>query len=383
MEVSIKYTSMVKVGFTKSKVLFILHLPPPIHGAAVVGSYIKNSKFINDEFDAKYINLSTSINLNEIGKGGFKKIVTFLSLVKNVASTIRRNKFDICYMSLTSSGPGFYKDLIIIIILKIANSNIIYHFHNKGVRQASNNWINRFLYKYTFRNTKSILLSAHLYSEIKMYVKADNIYYCSNGIPQLFPAFNKKDSSAMTYPAACKILYLSNMMVAKGVYVLLDALKILKSKEMVFDCCFVGAWSDITPELFKAKVAENGLANFISAHGPKYGDEKQSFLAEADVFVFPTLNETFGLVTLEAMQCGLPVVSTWEGGIPDVVVNGETGFLIPKNSADELANKLELLIRLPDLRAKMGAAGKRRYEKLYTLDKFESNFITVVKDAIG
>ncbi len=64
------------------------------------------------------------------------------------------------------------------------------------------------------------------------------------------------------------------------------------------------------------------------------------------------------LVLLEAMQYSLPVVSTPEGAIPDVVDDGVTGFLVPQRDTSALADKLEVLIKDPDLRVKNGSRGK-------------------------
>lgn len=95
--------------------------------------------------------------------------------------------------------------------------------------------------------------------------------------------------------------------------------------------------------------------------------------SKTDIFAFPTYyhNETFGLVNLEAMQYSIPVVSTFEGGIPDVIDDGNTGFLVPQKNALALAGKLEILINNPTLRLKMGEAGRRKYEKEFTLNHFE------------
>jgi glycosyltransferase involved in cell wall biosynthesis len=166
---------------------------------------------------------------------------------------------------------------------------------------------------------------------------------------------------------------------------LLDAVKDLKKKNIPFECHFVGAWSDITETLFKQKIEESGLSEVVFAHGPKYGADKYSYFQSADIFLFPTFYhyETFGIVNLEAMQHGLAIVSTPEGGIPDVVIDGETGFLVPQKNSKDLADKLELLIHQPELRTKMGMAGKKRFETNFTLDRFEKRFFDILKQAIG
>ena len=68
----------------KAKILFILHYPPPVHGAAMVGQYIQESNKINNVFEGRYINLGTSRSIDEIGKGGIKKVVeVFCPFVEN------------------------------------------------------------------------------------------------------------------------------------------------------------------------------------------------------------------------------------------------------------------------------------------------------------
>ncbi|MDT8375045.1 MAG: glycosyltransferase family 4 protein, partial [Bacteroidales bacterium] len=92
----------------------------------------------------------------------------------------------------------------------------------------------------------------------------------------------------------------------------------------------------------------------------------------------PTFNDCLPLVLLEAMQHSLPVVSTPEGAIPDVVEDGVNGFLVPQKNATALADKLEVLIKDPDLRHKMGSAGRARYEAQFTLERFERRIVEIL-----
>ena len=80
------------------------------------------------------------------------------------------------------------------------------------------------------------------------------------------------------------------------------------------------------------------------------------------------------------MKFSLPIVFTYEGGIPDVIKEGETGFLVPQNDAITLAEKLELLIKDPGLRKEMGEMGRNKYEAEFTLAVFEKRFTTILKE---
>ena len=163
------------------------------------------------------------------------------------------------------------------------------------------------------------------------------------------------------------ILFLSNMMEEKGVWTLLDACRIIKSKGYRFR-------SDISETAFQQRVCEAGLSEEVTAYGAKYGEEKQAFWEQADVFVFPTYyhNECFPLVLLEAMEQGVACISTREGGIPDIIEEGLTGYLIERQHAGQLAEKLIYFVEHPERIREMGEAGREKFRREFTLDIFES-----------
>jgi glycosyltransferase involved in cell wall biosynthesis len=369
---------------SKPKILFILHLPPPVHGAAMVGQSIKLSQYINDAIEGEYINLTTASSIEEIGKKKIGKIINLFQIQLKVLKALLRNNYNLCYVSLNAKGPGFYKDLFVVILLKIFKKKIIYHFHNKGVIVNSKGWFNNCLYKYAFKNTKSILLSPNLYSDFKKYIRNEDVYYCPNGI---HPGIGRKQyNSTINLKSKTQLLFLSNMIAEKGVFLIIEACKKLKDKEIDFECHFVGAWTDILEFDIQKLIFQFKLEHHVFLNGPKYGNEKKDFFLKADVFVFPTYykNESFPLVLLEAMSYSLPVISTHEGGIPDIVIDNETGYLVPPNNIQELVSKIELLIKYPELREKFGNAGRLRFLEFYTIERFEKKFVeildTVIKD---
>ena len=130
----------------------------------------------------------------------------------------------------------------------------------------------------------------------------------------------------------------------------------------------VGAWvPPLTKEFMSARVRELGLADHVSLSGPLYGEAKLAAFREADIFVLPTYyREAFPLVLLEAMAFALPVVSTLEAGIPDIVVDGETGLLVPPRDASALARAVECLISDRKACRRLGQNGRQRFEALYT-----------------
>lgn len=368
----------------KPRVLFILHFPPPVHGAAMVGKFIQQSAVINDSFNANYINLSASDKVNEVGKGGIKKIFATLKITVKVIKALLKENYDLCYMTLTAKGYGFYKDFIIVAILKAFSKKIIYHFHNKGVSTRKHKAVDNLLYRFTFKSTKSILLSSLLYKDIATYVQRKDVFVCANGIPEIENKF-AIEKKGKNINDSCKLLFLSNMVVEKGVLVLLEACKLLKEKNILFECHFVGDWADVTEDMFNRLVSKDKLAGYVFAHGKKYNEEKIAFYNSADIFVFPTFyhNECFPLVLLEAMQFNLPIVSTDEGGIAEIISEGVTGLIVQKNNVVQLAEKLELLIKNQKLRLQMGTAGGKRFKDEFTLNHFENRLSDILKKGIN
>jgi glycosyltransferase involved in cell wall biosynthesis len=123
-----------------------------------------------------------------------------------------------------------------------------------------------------------------------------------------------------------------------------------------------------------------GLQDCVEYLGAKYGKEKIEVFQNSDIFVLPTYfdQETFGIVIVEAMAFGLPVISTYEGAIPEIIDDGVNGFLVPKKSPDAIAEKIIFFMQHEEKRQDMGQKAKKKYEKNYTLDKFNSKFVEII-----
>lgn len=362
----------------KHKIIFILHLPPPVHGAAMMGKYIYDSKIINDEFDCHYINLATAKDLTDIGRINTRKILQFIKLCKHICKEVKYINPDLVYVTPNSCGVAFYKDFIVVMLLKIMDQNIVIHYHNKGVSTRQNRLFDNILYRIFFKKVKVIQLASSLYNDVKKYVNKKDVYVCPNGIPVVGTSI--KNVRRMN--CEIQILFLSNMIASKGVWEVVEACKILKDSGVQFKCHFIGKWGDITEQEFYNKIIEEDLSAFVFAHGPRYGRDKIECFQKSDIFVFPTYysNECFPIVLLEAMQQKLPCISTDEGGIPDIVEDGKTGYIVENKNAKQLAEKIIYLINHPNLCKEMGENGYKKYMSNYTLPIFETRLKNILSE---
>lgn len=120
----------------------------------------------------------------------------------------------------------------------------------------------------------------------------------------------------------------------------------------------------------EAELRRLGLGQAAQLAGER--DDVLELLADADIFVLSSRSEGLPLSILEAMSVGLPVVASRVGGVAEVVVDGETGLLVPPGDPSSLAAAIERLLGDPALRNRLGAAGRARIEEFFDLDRCRS-----------
>jgi glycosyltransferase involved in cell wall biosynthesis len=100
-----------------------------------------------------------------------------------------------------------------------------------------------------------------------------------------------------------------------------------------------------------------------------YQEEVAPFYAAFDAMILPSINEGTPVSAIEALAAGRPVVATRVGGVPDVVREGEDGFLVEAGDVDALAERLSRLAADPELRERLGAAGRARVIPRYSVER--------------
>lgn len=221
-----------------------------------------------------------------------------------------------------------------------------------------------------FNKSTVIIQSPLLYDEeMKVFLPPEQVYPVSNGI-------QSKNYTHFAYDNPNKIpviLFVSAIAKMKGPLVLLEALDVINKKNINFKAIFIGAPLDITAEEFNSLIKKYNLTYKVKYLGMVSHEIKSKYFTSSDIFIQPTLNDAFPLTILEAMEAGLPTISTIEGAIPEIIDNNITGYLVPKYDIQELADKIEILIKNRQLRVQMGHASREKFLKTYTLEVFENN----------
>jgi glycosyltransferase involved in cell wall biosynthesis len=129
-----------------------------------------------------------------------------------------------------------------------------------------------------------------------------------------------------------------------------------------------------------AQLAPTGIADRFT--WPGYVADPAEIMSHVDVLVHPADNESFGRVVVEAMASGLPVVGVRGGGVSEIIDEGRTGFVAEAGNAAEMAARIEQLVRDPQRRTQLGAAGRRRAEDHYSLKACAAGVLRVYEQAM-
>src|SRR2546428_927909 len=213
-----------------------------------------------------------------------------------------------------------------------------------------------------------IAVSAGMREDILQHFEVDpaKVVVIHNGIdPDRFKRIEKRDALAALGVREPYVLFVGRITDQKGIFHLLDAAPMLPANVQVVLCASAPDTPEIEERLRRA-VPQHPNVRWINAMVPV--DQVVQLYSHAAVFVCPSVYEPFGLINLEAMACGTPVVASAVGGILEVVQDGVTGFLVAPGRPDQLAEKIGPVLADPAQARSMGQGGRRPVEERFSWD---------------
>ena len=193
------------------------------------------------------------------------------------------------------------------------------------------------------------------------------------------------DPARYTEPPAHEgkhLLFVGRLARVKGVPMLLDTLPRLIARHPDLRVTLIGDGPDRAA--LERRVAAENLTDFVSFFGYRSQDEVAAELAGADIFVLPSFAEGLPVVLMEAMAAQVPVVTTHIAGIPELVEDGKSGWLVPPGDADRLSEALEAALGDAETRRIMGRAGRARVVAEHDIRKEAAWFSRIIEGyAVG
>jgi glycosyltransferase involved in cell wall biosynthesis len=356
------------MSFKPVKVLVVGQTPPPYGGQAIMIQHMLDASY--ERIRLYHVRMNFSADMNDIGKFQWKKIWKLLVLIFRVYVARLSSGAKILYYP--PAGPDrvpIMRDVIFLNTTRWLFSKVVFHFHAAGVSEmhgAFSGWMRTLFERAYFYPDVAIRLSAYNPEDGKG-LRAHQEALIPNGLEDVGGAYLARAPKVPQGPA--RLLFVGVLQASKGVEVLIEAAHLLHEQGVDFLLELMGRFESQAYEMkIKDKVERLGLRDKVTFLGVQTGETKHASFARCDIFCFPTFfeSETFGLVALEAMQFAKPVVATRWRGVPTVVAEGETGFLVPPQQAPPLAEKIAQLLVDPGLRQRMGQAGRARYLALFT-----------------
>jgi glycosyltransferase involved in cell wall biosynthesis len=189
----------------------------------------------------------------------------------------------------------------------------------------------------------------------------------------------RNDSRGVARPPTIGVI--ARLAPQKGHRILFDALPAVLERVPELRVRVVGHEELSTVAELRAYAASRGVAERVCFEG--FRDDVATVLRELDLFVLPSLWEGFGLVLLEAMAAGRPVVATNVGPIPEVVADGETGLLVPPGRPEALAEAIVRVLTDRPLAERLGRAGRARAEREFGLDRMVDRTDALYRQLLG
>jgi glycosyltransferase involved in cell wall biosynthesis len=197
---------------------------------------------------------------------------------------------------------------------------------------------------------------------------------CADRIHRVYNGLNLAEFGRANFSSDPPLIVaIGRLIVKKGFANLIRACALLVERGRLFQCEIFGE-GPLENQLL-GQIEESGLKDLVQLPGPKPQHQLRERLAAANVFVLPSVPEAEGgmdnlpTVIMEAMATGLPVVSTRIGGIPEMVIDNETGFLVRPDDPVLLADAIEKVINDRSLGQKLGQAGHGRAQTLFSIEK--------------
>lgn len=352
----------------RKPVLFFLKLPPPVTGATTINSLLLQNPLLENILFKIILSQHYKSTNRGISRPSLKHLGLILYYHLCLLKIIALQKFQFVYFQISPLRMAFLRDSLYVLLLKVCGKKMIFHMHGIGINSAmQTSRLLSALYKFIFKNSYLITLSKNVSYDYEA-LSPKKLFVLNNGITDQIKQYTFRPKSS-----SCSLLYFGYVDSSKGVIVLLDALQQLNYLNLDYTLDIYGVCKNISEKELYIHISSRNLLQNVFYHGEIFGDDKYEIYKKADLFVYPTMNDFFPLVILEAMQASLPIIATTTGSIPEILDYGNAGILVDPNNPDAISVNIRKLVQDYDLRIHYAKNARNRFEQYYTEAMFHKN----------
>ena len=365
------------------RVLVVGQTPPPFGGQAVMIAKLLEGNY--EKVRLYHVRMAFSPEMDSVGRFELRKLwVLLVTIFRIIAARIRWRPEVLYY---PPSGPNIVpvlRDIVLLNSVRWMFRHTVFHFHAGGLStfQERLPGILRPFYRSAYRNASLAIRTSILAPADGLALGAKAEAVVANGIEDRAGGMIERVKRSNQ---PLNILFTALLIPSKGVDVLLDSFAYLVKDGLDVRLLLMGRWGDPSYERHcLAKMDHLEITDRVEVLGVRTGEDKHSDFLRSDIFCFPTHfeSESFPVVLMEAAQYGLPVVATNWRGLPVMVQEGVTGYLVPIKDPVAVAARLAELVRDDVKRLRMGAASRAQFEQAFTLERFQRNMEHALVQAV-
>lgn len=374
----------------KARLLFIAPLPPPFAGPEISTQTLLEGG-LKQYFNFTLIKSNIRLSNAEKGKFDFKGLIRFLSVIRKLFAKVILKRPDVVYLIFAQNKVGFFRDTIYVFSAKIFSCKIIAHLRGGNFKN--------------FYDSLPGILQFVAAGAVKQFnhliVQSESIAnqftpFVDRGRISLLPNCVNTELIACAGPVIKNdtkvVLYVGHLSYAKGYYDLVDVIPEIAAIFPLAEFWFLGEeikkerniiLTENQERINRVNAIKQRFAKNIKYLGIVENRRIFSIMKSSKMLVLPSYSEGFPMVILEAMACGLPVVTTRVGALPDIVHDGINGYLIEPGDTKNLRERVISLLQNEQLCKKIGEENARYVENNFQPQHVIAQFSKIVEKVIS
>lgn len=361
-------------------------LPPPVHGVTVAIKRVLESRIGSH---CRFVHLDTS-DPRDLSTIGATDLLNYWLAIRSYVVLMAyclSYRPDVVYIPISQSLIGYLRDSIYFFITRLfSRATVVIHLHGGhfgNFYETGGNWTRRYVDFTMGMVGRAIVLGRTFIPIFSRWLPENRIHVVPNGTAPFGNRIEEKVGKQGR--EGRNITFLSSLLRTKGILEFVRAAGLCLKEEPELTFRIAGEWwredSTIREETLAA--IEQRHVDRIQFLGLVTGKQKQELLLNTDIFVLPTYYPFEGqpTVIIEAMAAGCPVISTNHAAIPETVVDGVTGILIPPRDPEALAAAILVLVNDGATLQQMSRAAFQRYQDHYTAEKSNHLLLEALQSA--
>lgn len=287
--------------------------------------------------------------------------------------TLLAERVDIVHLNTSLNRRAYWRDLMYMLVARLLGVRVVYQVHGGKLPQqfaAGKRWLTGLLRASLRLPDQIVVLASCELAAYRAFLPQQSVRLLANAIDPLPYA---RPARRPDYPAdGLQLLYIGRLDREKGLHEALHGLRLAGLQGARAHLRIAGGGPD--EAALRLLVGELNLASAVSFVGPVFGEAKIRLLGEVDALLLPSYAEGLPYALLEGMAAGLPAITTPVGAIPDVVIEGEHGLLVPPRDIHAIARAIVRLAGNPAWLARMSGNCRERIAASYSIQHLAREF---------